>query len=299
MDRAAVFVDAGYLFAQGSAAISGQKQKRTDLVLDEAAVRAELVDVVRQTCGLPLLRIYWYDGAPTFRGPTAEHTRIANSPDMKLRLGYVNGAGEQKGVDAMIVTDMIELARNGAMSDAVLLSGDEDIRIGVQVAQTFGVRVHLLGIHPSRGSQGPLLLQEADTTTEWDATTIGRFLSMPQPASATAPAPHTVRPPPTPGGAAATPTASILQHVTLQFVGGLSALDLASIETYWAANNNRGVPPEFDRQLLKLAAQTLGSPLDDAERPFVRQTFHKEVKARLATAASTPAAGSAAAPAGA
>jgi uncharacterized LabA/DUF88 family protein len=34
----------------------------------------------------------------------------------------------------LIGTDLIELARNHAISDAVLLSGDEDLRIGVQIA---------------------------------------------------------------------------------------------------------------------------------------------------------------------
>src|SRR5580704_9640346 len=60
---------------------------------------------------------------------------------------------------------MIALARNRAISDAVLVSGDEDLRVGVQQAQEFGVRVHLVGIKPSRGSQSLFLLQEADTLT--------------------------------------------------------------------------------------------------------------------------------------
>ena len=65
----------------------------------------------------------------------------------------MNSVGEQKGVDSLIVTDMINLARNRAISDAVFVSGDEDLRVGVQQAQEFGVRVHLVGIKPSRGSQ--------------------------------------------------------------------------------------------------------------------------------------------------
>jgi len=88
----------------------------------------------------------------------------------------VNSVGEQKGVDSLIVTDMIALARNRAISDAVLVSGDEDLRVGVQQAQEFGVRVHLVGIKPSRGSQSLFLLQEADTTHEWAADDISKFL---------------------------------------------------------------------------------------------------------------------------
>ena len=86
---------------------------------------------------------------------------------MKLRLGQINSVGQQKGVNSLIVTDLIELARNGAMSDALHLSGDEDVRIAVQIAQSFGVRVHLLGIEAAKDSQSPLLLQEADTTSRW------------------------------------------------------------------------------------------------------------------------------------
>jgi hypothetical protein len=40
--------------------------------------------------------------------------------DVKVRLGFVNSVGEQKGVDWLIVTDMIALARNRAISDAAL-----------------------------------------------------------------------------------------------------------------------------------------------------------------------------------
>ena len=76
---------------------------------------------------------------------------------MKLRLGIVNLAGQQKGVDSLIVTDLVELARNHAITDAILLSGDEDLRIGVQIAQSFGVRVHLIRIEPTRGSQSGLV----------------------------------------------------------------------------------------------------------------------------------------------
>jgi uncharacterized LabA/DUF88 family protein len=93
----------------------------------------------------------------------AQHLTPAHLQDVKVRLGFVNSVGEQKGVDSPIVTDMIALARNRAISDAVLVSGDEDLRVGVQQAQEFGVRVHLIGIKPSRGSQSLFLLQEADT----------------------------------------------------------------------------------------------------------------------------------------
>lgn len=110
MDRVAVFVDAGYVFAQGSVLLSGQKQPRGDLRLHAVAALQALTAFAESTAALPLLRIYWYDG--TSVGPTAQHTALAHLPSVKVRLGFVNRAGEQKGVDSLIVTDTISLARN-------------------------------------------------------------------------------------------------------------------------------------------------------------------------------------------
>ena len=82
-------------------------------------------------------------------------------------------------MDSLIVMDFVELARNGAITDAVLVSGDEDVRIGVQLAQSFGVRVHLQGIEPSRSNQSDLLIQEADTVGEWCASDVAEMLVVP------------------------------------------------------------------------------------------------------------------------
>lgn len=176
MQRSAIFVDAGYLFAQGSALITGRRRPRHQLDLDISAVHDALLDVAYSRArGSDVLRTYWYDGAQ--RGVlTPQHASLAETDGIKLRLGMVDFAGEQKGVDPLIVTDMIELARNGSVGDIVLLSGDEDVRVGVMVAQTFGVRVHLLGVAPSRASQSRQLRMEADTLTEWDSATVSSFL---------------------------------------------------------------------------------------------------------------------------
>jgi len=180
MDRAAVFVDAGYLFAQGRTALSGSKAARAALALDapEAIKQLKAVAAAKAPhCNL--LRIYWYDGAIAGSSrPTTDQATLAHLDDVKLRLGFVNNTGQQKGVDSLIVTDLIELARLKSISDAILLSGDEDVRVGVQIAQNYGVRVNLIGIYPARGFQSPQLLQEADTTTEWGPEKIGQFLSV-------------------------------------------------------------------------------------------------------------------------
>src|SRR3990167_3270720 len=125
MDRSAVFVDAGYLFAQGGLLIAGKPLKRGEARLDEPAVISFLNALAQRTTGLPLLRIYWYDG--TGAGPTPVHLSLGSRDNVKVRLGIVNSSGEQKGVDALIITDMITLSRNRAMVDALLVTGDEDL----------------------------------------------------------------------------------------------------------------------------------------------------------------------------
>lgn len=125
--------------------------------------------------GLDLLRIYWYDGAPP--RPTPQHAELARLPNVKIRLGLINSQGEQKGVDSLIVTDMITLARNRAMASCILLTGDEDIRVGVLLAQEYGVRVHLLGTKPAKGNQSNLLCQEADVIHVRESSELETFLS--------------------------------------------------------------------------------------------------------------------------
>lgn len=118
LDRTAVFVDAGYLFAAGSMLLVGERLPRSQLRLDSAAVVESLSSFATEVSSRPLLRIYWYDG--TSSGPTPQHLELAFLPNVKVRLGIVNRFGEQKGVDSLVVTDMIELARNRAVSDIVL-----------------------------------------------------------------------------------------------------------------------------------------------------------------------------------
>jgi uncharacterized LabA/DUF88 family protein len=179
--RVAVFVDAGYVYTQGSCTLTGLKtpKRREQVTLDESKITELLKKEAKTSAdGKELLRIYWYDGAPS-SGPSVGQARIGNLNDVKLRLGQLNSEGEQKGVDSLIVTDLIELARNRAIGNALVLTGDEDIRVGVQIAQSLGVRVHLLGFSGPKGSQSQTLQQEADTRIVWDKAQVAYFLSIP------------------------------------------------------------------------------------------------------------------------
>lgn len=75
MDRVAVFVDAGYLFAQGSLLLAGKRLRRSEVALQPEEAVHGLGAFASKVSGVPLLRVYWYDGTST--GPTAQHLTLA------------------------------------------------------------------------------------------------------------------------------------------------------------------------------------------------------------------------------
>lgn len=274
MDRVAVFVDAGYFFAQGSAAKFGSVVARADLQLRAPEAIKALRQFSEQCSGLPLLRIYWYDGAP--RGqPSAEQAALAIQDNVKLRLGVVGFDGRQKGVDSLIVTDMIALARNGAMAHCVLLSGDEDLRVGVQQAQEFGVRVDLLGIadrQTASTAQSDLLRREADATNEWTAQDLDPLLERPER--------------PTYDGEE---DDDVLRSVAERVAGEVPDSEVERIVHQYAGSQTGGRPGYLDwqsnRELLRRAARALGRALNEPEETNrIRAAFVDALRKRLATA---------------
>jgi len=175
LDRTAIFVDAGYLFASGAKLLSADKLTRSQLHLAHDVVLGLLGELAQELTGLPLLRTYWYDGASA--GPNPAHLALSYRPSLKLRLGHVDEQG-QHGVDALLVADLCRLARNRAIADAVVLTGDDDLRAAVEYAQEFGVRVHLLGVAPARENQAAALVQAADSVRELSEPMVRSFLTV-------------------------------------------------------------------------------------------------------------------------
>jgi uncharacterized LabA/DUF88 family protein len=160
--RYAIFVDAGYLYAASGALLLEATSRREYRVFAEKLIKALTAHADEKING-ELLRLYWFDAAPR-KQPTVEQRVIANLPLVKLRLGNLNAQGQQKGVDAQLRADLEALARHRAITDAVLLAGDEDMLPAVEAAQRYGVRVHLWGVEPTHGSnQAEWLVWESDT----------------------------------------------------------------------------------------------------------------------------------------
>jgi uncharacterized LabA/DUF88 family protein len=185
--RYAVMVDVGYIYAAAGELLFGtssRREFRVDAVGLIQAINKHADELFRGE----LLRIYWYDAARD-RVPTIDQRVIAQMPWVKLRLGNLNARGQQKGVDAQIRADMEALARHRAVTDTVLIAGDEDMVPAVEAAQAFGVRVHLWGIEPPYGTnQAERLVWESDTVDVLDTSFLRPYFTR-NPVSEAAPRP--------------------------------------------------------------------------------------------------------------
>ena len=278
MNRIAVFVDAGYFYASASELLFGTPLRRGELRLANAEFAQYLTHCAETIGGCPLLRIYWYDG--TNSGPTAAHLAMAYLDNIKLRLGFVNQSGEQKGVDGLIFSDLTNLARNHAISDALLLAGDEDLRVGVQQAQEHGIRVHLLGVEPKdpSGNQSAALQREADTRRQLDAAALGQFLFRREYAST-----------PSPESDLATDADNAHNLARMQELANeyAATLDATQRELILALPERTPLPHELDRELLLRASELLGRKLEEAEK----RTLRGALRGAVAQQANAGAAG--------
>ncbi|WP_256961990.1 NYN domain-containing protein, partial [Streptomyces sp. NRRL B-24572] len=159
VDRCVVLVDAGYLLGAAASLLAGEPA-RSRITVDHAGLIQQLRQRAEAETALPLLRIYWFDGAPD-RVPQPEHRRLRVMPRVTVRLGALtrsDGRWAQKGVDAAMHTELTELARNRACSDIVLVTGDGDLLPGLMSAKEHGVAgdEHDVGAGPVPGELGQL-----------------------------------------------------------------------------------------------------------------------------------------------
>jgi hypothetical protein len=198
-----------------------------------------------------------------------------------LRLGFVNQSGEQKGVDGLIFSDLTNLARNRAISDAMLLAGDEDLRVGVQQAQEHGIRVHLLGVEPRdpAGNQSAALQRESDTRRQLDAGTLGQFLFRREYASTSMPV----------GAGVGEPSNEDTAHnlARMQELAGefAATLDAGQRELILSLPERTPLPHELDRELLLRASELLGRKLEETEKRTLRGALRNAVTAATPTTA--------------
>lgn len=266
MRRIAVFVDAGYFWVQSTYIVHRQRTGRESVTINYQQLREELINQAQaQFPNADLLRVYWYDGPGTY-GKTVSHQAIEDLDDFKLRLGTRNGVGDQKAVDGLIIADIISLAQNKSITDALLLSGDADLTPGVLAAQSMGIRVHLLTMGPAEATS-PFLRAEADCKIHWEDAAVHRFTSAADSGAAngnsqqnTAVAPQ----------ASQSPAEQIdFTKIAQSTFNELSGQDKSSIP-------ERGqLPASIDGRLLSAGRTVAKRSLEDAEKRQLRAALRK------------------------
>lgn len=205
-ERAAFLIDAGFLKAEGAKRL-GIPPGRCRI--DAAAAMAFLRDLSSQDWGLEFLRAYWYDGRFPSGDRRAESQRrfldaIGLTPGLTIRLGTVKQLTPswlhaleaalartgidlrslgvrmgpldvQKGVDALLILDLVRLAQKHALSLAVLVAGDRDFLEAVRTVQDEGCRVVLM--HPDGAGVDPELRRTVDAVRPLDEADLRRFMS--------------------------------------------------------------------------------------------------------------------------
>ena len=276
MNRYVVMVDAGYLLRQAVEMVSQRaSSSRSDLEIpDPAALMEALLTKARATLNLAskeLLRIYWYDGVMV-NGFTAQQKAIMQVDDVQFRAGTIDWRGQQKGVDSLIVTDLIELTTHHAICDAVLVTGDSDLAVGMELAQRRGVRIAVLGVEDLAAGvahhQSFEITSRADRVGRLGGTELQAVVRyVPGAASASANggsmADQRAIYPPLDADAKARIAASVQDFVAQLTVPAEGVVD----------SSTKRIDAAVDKALLQHVFGTLGRKLAEAEKVFIRQVF--------------------------
>lgn len=271
MNRIAVFVDAGYLYATGSEVLLGERQPRSALQLNFPAVLAHLQGLAAQISRNEMLRIYWYDFS-------TGHLPLLDG--VKLRSGFEPG----ERISGQIGADLTKLARNHAIGDALILAGDDELRSAVIQAQESGVRVHLLTLgHPELRAGRYSLRAECDTRRAFETSTLAGYLAR---RSENAPSLSS----PEDGEAVVTEEANAASDEVLTgYVREhLAELYSDSLDLLAELGPRDPLPRELDGPLLVGVKRALGRPLLESEKRVLRD-MAKRLAREPTAMESTPA----------
>jgi uncharacterized LabA/DUF88 family protein len=114
-------------------------RRRESVSWDYRGLLQYLASIASERCDLPLLRCYWYEATLEGRR-TGDHDILADLPGVKLRVAKMR-PGRREGVEGEIHRDLTTLARNKAISDALIISAEEDLAQVIGEVQDLGVRV--------------------------------------------------------------------------------------------------------------------------------------------------------------
>ncbi len=248
-----VHIDGAFLLKQLER-ISGQNR------IDPIAFRSSLLSYIQGRWQMRMLRAYWYS-SPGINGDNGYlNEAISFLDNFKVRLGSVgyvdtvDGGGlRQKGVDGLLIVDMIQLAQNRSVTDMLLIAGDADFVPAVELVQSLGVHVHLVCPEDINGSLARNLKSEVDTLVYWKRPFIetfftenskvesARIISLPEKSPSEQEA---VSPP-------LDEEDLFIRSVAAEFCSALNAEEVDSI-------CGENIPPALDRDLLFIASRHAG-----------------------------------------
>lgn len=163
-----------------------------------------------QRAGRVFHRLYWYDAQydsshNAYQAQRKAFSEVARTPGLRLRLGTLVSRStawhtplkkalaecgvdidefkkrfqfkvnyEQKGVDTLLVLDMLRLAQMQAYETLILIAGDSDFAEAVRAVQDMGRRVILA--YPKGAGVGPQLLELADEAVRLEEVQLRRML---------------------------------------------------------------------------------------------------------------------------
>ncbi len=180
--RVAVQIDGAYLERMLA-------EEHSSPAVDYSKLVNKLVNTVVSTSegDIHLLRTYYYHALPWIgKDPSPQEeemwkkkqgffTRLEHLPRFDVYLGrtqrIINDDGsftyQQKGVDVMLASHMMELAARGIIQHLVLLAPDGDYVPAIRMVKSFGVVTHLAhGQKPQASSE---LIKASDERIELDA----------------------------------------------------------------------------------------------------------------------------------
>ena len=220
-----------------------------------------LSGLARERSQLPLLRCYWYEATVDGRR-TAEQDALADLPGIKLRVAKIR-PGRREGVETEIHRDLTTLARNNAISDALVVSAEEDLAQVIADVQDLGMRVTLVHIAvDGNWTISRALRQESDDIMEIGGEQLRPYVELiagAEPAHADEPDDAE----PTPGRTLAN------GHSSVSGVGSYQQLPAGSGNHAPPAIYTASVVAEYQRpapQLPRSAAREERSPREDRSR---------------------------------
>lgn len=275
--RFAVFVDAGYLIAAGAWTTIGSERRADSVVRIPELLDWMKAESTVEADGRELLRVYWYDAAPQ-QVPTPEQWEVRRQFDTKLRLGSLNRSGQQKGVDALLLADMMDLATSRSVDLVVLVSGDEDLAEAVRRVQAAGIRLHLWGVESPKNTVSFELRDEADRWRLLTADELRPFFLSPTPSGRsrdTSPPPPSLPQPARPKWLDLPLSASTPSQPGAVTVGGAALRTYADVDRERAAEEGRRFAADWARE---------ATPDDlDVLRGSARPSIPYQIDARLLT----------------